>query len=171
MNTAIRQDLPVTDLMDPDLIRDPFPRFAELRHDAPISLVTSPLVRGTAYLATRYDDVMAMHVDHRFSNDMQRHAGRLLRLAPKTFRLLTSSMVFKDDPEHKRLRSLVSKAFTPRRIQEMDDMVVRTVDELVGSLRARSGPVELMETFAVRLPLTVIAEMLGVSRGSRRVSP
>jgi len=43
--------------------------------------------------------------------------GRLLKYAPRVFRLLTDSMVFKDDPEHKRLRALVSKAFTPRRVQ------------------------------------------------------
>lgn len=168
MATALERSMPITDLLDEEMRRDPFPRLAELRRTAPISLARSPLVRKHGYLAVRYDDVMAIHTDARFSSDMQAHGGAVLRFLPRIFRLLTDSMVFKDDPAHLRLRRLVSKAFTPRRVQEMEAAVTATVDDLVERLAQRRGePVDLMDTYAVPVPLTVIATMLGISDSDR----
>jgi cytochrome P450 PksS len=89
------------------------------------------------------------------------------RFMPRMFRLLADSMVFKDDPDHLRLRRLVNKAFTPKRVQQMSDDIERTVDRLVEDLAHRDGPVDLMDELAVPLPLSVIATMLGVSDRDR----
>lgn len=160
----------VTDLADPVMFTDPFPRYAELRRTAPVSTVRSKqLVRGEGYMVTRYDDVMQVHTDPRLSSDVMKHGrgGRALRHAPRMVRLLTDSMVFKDDPDHKRLRGLVSRAFTPRRVQEMASYVERVVAELVDDLAER-GTVDLVEELATPLPLRVISEMMGVGTADRQ---
>ena len=159
---------PVTDLAEEIMFSDPFPRYADLRRDSPVSTVQSKrLVRGSAYMLTRYDDVLKLHTDARFSSDILKQ-GRsgMVRFAPRMLRLLMDSMVFKDDPEHKRLRGLVNQAFTPKRVRSMTDDIERVVDELIENLE-RSGTVDLVGAFAVPLPLRVISAMLGVTDTDR----
>lgn len=166
--TATAPEL-VTDLSDRVMFTDPFPRYAALRRAAPVSTVRSKqLLRGTGRLVTTYDGVMQVHTDARLSSDLLKHrrGGRMVRFAPRVLRLLTDSMVFRDDPDHKRLRGLVSRAFTPRRVQQMTEGVERIVDELVEGLAAR-GTVDLVEELATPLPLRVIAEMMGVGPADR----
>lgn len=169
MRNAVDAALPVTDLTEPVMHFDPFPRYAHLRRTAPVSAVMAPpTVRKLGYMVTRYDDVMAVHTDSRFSTDVTKYTPAVVtRLMPRLLRLLMDSMVFKDDPDHKRLRGLVNKAFTPKRVQQMSDDIDRTVQSLVDQLAGMDGPLDLMEQFAVRLPLSVIATMLGVSDGDR----
>jgi cytochrome P450 len=86
------------------------------------------------------------------------------------FRLLTQSMVYKDDPDHARLRRLVNKAFTPRRVQELQDDIGRIVNELLDNAErkaATGAPVDLVSEVAVPLPLSVISAMLGVGAEDR----
>ena len=91
-----------------------------------------------------------------------------MRHLPNMFRLLTSSMVYKDDPDHARLRRLVNKAFTPRMVQQMTGEIERIVGELVGELGRRGGEtVDLVADFATPLPLSVISTMLGVGDDDR----
>jgi cytochrome P450 len=159
----------VTDLAEPIMFSDPFPRYAQLRREAPVSIAQSrQLVSSRAYLVSRYDDVLQVHTDPRFSSDIIKHGGggRLLKYAPRVFRLLTDSMVFKDDPEHKRLRGLVNQAFTPRRVQQMSDGIERIVDDLIEGL-AQRDTVDLIGDFAIPLPLSVISEMLGIGDADR----
>lgn len=158
------------DLSEPVMFTDPFPRYAELRRTTPVTRVRSKqLLRGDGYMATRYDDVMQVHTDPRLSSDVLQHGkgGRALRHAPRILRLLTDSMVFKDDPDHKRLRNLVNKAFTPKRVQQMAEHIDQVVAELVDGLPA-TGPVDLVERVAIPLPLRVISEMMGVSAADRQ---
>ena len=86
------------------------------------------------------------------------------------FRLLTNSMVYKDDPDHARLRRLVNKAFTPRMVQQMTGDIERIVDDLVDDLerrRSSGSTVDLVADFATPLPLSVISTMLGVGDEDR----
>jgi len=84
------------------------------------------------------------------------------------FRLLMSSMVYKDDPDHARLRRLVNKAFTPRRVQQMTGEIERIVAELLDKVEQRgSETIDLVDDVAVPLPLSVISTMLGVSDEDR----
>src|SRR5215218_1806694 len=108
--TAPANSLPITNLFDPIMFSNPFPRYAELRRTAPGSMVKHRETRTqTSYMLTRYGDVMSLHLDPRFSNDQIKgtRAEPVMRRLPRMFRLLTDSMVFKDDPDHKRLRGLV----------------------------------------------------------------
>src|SRR5690606_11370957 len=133
----------VTDLADPVMFTDPWPRYAALRRTAPVSRVRSKqLLRGgggMGYLVTRYDDVLQVHTDPRLSSDLLAHtrAGSFMRFAPRVMRLLTDSMVFKDDPDHKRLRGLVNKAFTPKRVAQMSEHIEKVVHELLDEIGRR----------------------------------
>ncbi len=122
--------------------------------------------RGTGWVVTRYDDVMKVHKDPRFSTD-PRNAGKVPLFgfggpyAPRLIKLVGASMVSVDDPAHARLRRLVSKVFTPRSIDDMTPWV----ETLVGTMldeAARRGAIDLMAEFALPLPLSVISEMLGI---------
>ncbi|MDQ2648394.1 MAG: cytochrome P450 [Actinomycetota bacterium] len=163
------KSLPFTDLTERVMFDDPFPRWAELRANAPVSFGRTRETRTIdCFLLSRYEDVQFLHSDPRFSSDPTGGEGEplMMRFLPKTFRILTDSMVFKDDPEHKRLRGLVNKAFTPKRVAQMADDVTAVVDRLVDELAAKRT-VEFVEDFAVPLPLAVIAEMLGVRPAER----
>jgi cytochrome P450 len=157
-----------TDLADAIMFTDPFPRYAELRRDAPVSSVRSKqLLPGGGFLLTRYDDVKELHTDKRFSSQMvtNRRPG-LMKIMPRTLRLLADSMAFKDDPDHLRLRGLVNRAFTPKRVQEMCDDIDRVVASRIGALR-RGEVVDLVEEYAVAIPLAVISMMMGVGRADQ----
>jgi cytochrome P450 len=162
-----RSDM-VTDLADSVMFTDPFPRYAQLREAAPVSRVQSKqLVGSESYMLTRYNDVMLLHGDPRFSSDtMGQNDSWLIRHLPRMFRLLADSMVYKDDPDHARLRRLVNKAFTPRMVHDMTNDIALMVDELVAGL-AKRDVVDLVEDFAIPLPLSVISRMLGVSESDR----
>lgn len=168
--TSATTSLVTTDLADPIMFSDPFPRYAELRRTAPVSLVRHRETRQmTSYMLSRYADVMTLHSDPRFSSDAIKHSrfgSATNRFLPRMFRLLTDSMVFKDDPEHKRLRGLVNKAFTPKTVQRMADDIQAIVDQIVDKL-ATKGEVDLVAELAVPLPLAVISDMLGVGDDDR----
>ncbi|QRO01867.1 cytochrome P450 [Archangium violaceum] len=85
---------------------------------------------------------------------------------PTILRLLVSSMVLKDPPDHRRLRNLVQKAFTPVMVENLNGRVAQITEDLLDAA-ARKPVVDLMEDFALPLPLTVIAEMLGVPQSDR----
>ena len=102
-----------------------------------------------AWALTRYEDVDMVLRDHkRFSKDDG---------SDMEYR----SMLHHDPPDHTRLRSLVSKAFTPRAVAELHPGIQRIVDELLADLEGKDR-FDLIEGFAFPLPVTVIAEMLGV---------
>jgi cytochrome P450 len=160
----------VTDLADPVMFTDPFPRYAELRRRGAVSPAYSKqLMGGAGFMLTRHEHVLLLHNDARFSSDPTTGgSGFLMRHLPKMFRLLTSSMVYKDDPDHARLRRLVNKAFTPRMVQQMTQEIERIVDALVDELGRRgSWTVDLVAEFATPLPLSVISTMLGVGDAER----
>ena len=89
-------------------------------------------------MLTRHEDVLLLHNDVRFSSDPSSGgSGFMMRHLPKMFRLLTNSMVYKDDPDHARLRRLVNKAFTPRMVQQMTGDIERIVNGLLDDLERR----------------------------------
>ncbi|HUC06352.1 MAG TPA: cytochrome P450 [Acidimicrobiales bacterium] len=158
----------VTDLADPIMFDDPYPRYAALRRTAPVSRARSKQLLGReGWMLTRHEDVMLLHGDPRFSSQPSGGDNALTRHLPRMFRLLLDSMVYKDDPDHARLRRLVNKAFTPRMVQQMNDDIERVVDELLDGLERADGPVDLVQAFCVPLPLTVISTMLGVADADR----
>jgi cytochrome P450 len=140
---------PLTD----QLLAEPYDYYAELREKTPVSRVRLP--NGLeAWQITRYQDAVAVLSDPRYSTS----AERLQRAGALDF---GPSMLTSDPPVHTRLRSLVSKAFTPRRIDGLRPRVQEIVHQLLDD--AASHPeVDLIESFAVPLPVAVICQLLGV---------
>ena len=168
-DTAAAGRLESTDLGDPVMFSDPYPRYAELRRTSPVSRAYSKqMLGGAGYMLTRHEHVLLLHNDVRFSSDPTSQGSFLMRHLPRMFRLLMSSMVYKDDPDHARLRRLVNKAFTPRRVQQMTGEIERIVTELLDRVEQRgSETIDLVNDVAVPLPLTVISTMLGVGDEDR----
>ncbi len=160
---------------DPASRGDAYAYYAELRRHTPVIKATIP-TRGTGWVVTRYEDVLKVHKDPRFSTD-PRNAKKTPMFgfggpyAPKLIKLVGASMVSVDDPAHARLRRLVSKVFTPRSVADMapwiEGMVGTLLDEASSAGRGGGMPVDLMDRFALPLPLRVISEMLGIPEAWR----
>jgi cytochrome P450 len=147
--------------------RDPLPAYRRLRESEPIR---RNRWQGT-WLLSRYDDVAAVLRDPRFTTDRTRLLPfRLMRRSsrhhPDFVSLLDRNLLMLDGEEHRRVRGLVSKAFTPRRVDSLRPRVEAVVDELLDAAAAK-GEMELVRDLAHPLPVIVIAELLGVPLADR----
>ncbi|WP_020638162.1 cytochrome P450 [Amycolatopsis balhimycina] len=116
-----------------------------------------------AWLAVRYDDVRLVVGDRRFSRAMAVEAD-VPRMGPVK---LDAGIIVKDPPDHTRLRKLVAKAFTVRRVAHLRPRIRELAEELVDAMTARGAPVDLVEHFALSLPVAVICELIGVPVADR----
>jgi cytochrome P450 len=160
---------PRVDLLDPAFKANPYPTYARLRSTAPVHRTTLPDGRGV-WLITRYEDVMAVLKDERFVKNW-RQALTPEQLAqtpqiPEVMEPLSTNMLDTDPPDHERLRALVSKAFTPRLIERMRPRVQAIADVLLDAVQDK-GEMDLIDDYAFPLPITVIAELLGVPTEDR----
>jgi cytochrome P450 len=138
------------------------PVYAQVR-DAP-GMIRIKLPYGEpAWLAVRYDDVRLVLGDRRFSRAMAIEAD-VPRMTPSK---LDSGIIVKDPPDHTRLRRLVAKAFTQRRVEQSRVRIRVLAAELVAAMVARGMPVDLVEHFALSLPVAVICELIGVPLADR----
>ncbi|MEU1986098.1 cytochrome P450 [Nocardia sp. NPDC019395] len=135
------------------------PLYAKLRREEPVSRVELPY-GGQGWLVTRYDDVKLVLGDPRFSRAVTVDREDVPRATPAPTR--PDSLLSMDPPEHSRLRKLVAKAFTSRRVQELRPRTRQIVDEKLTALERAGAPADLVQGFALPLPVTVICEMLGV---------
>lgn len=152
---------------------DPFPLYRRLRELAPVYRVKLP-DRQMAWLVTRYDDVVTVLTDERFAKDVFRVLSKeQLAASPWITKLLTPllmplarHMLNRDPPDHTRLRVLVQQAFSPRLVEGMRGRIEMLADELLDRVKRR-GRMDLIADYALPIPTTIIAEMLGVPVGDR----
>ena len=160
---------PRVDPFDPAFKANPYPTYAELRSTAPIHRITLPHGRGV-WLVTRYEDVLAIFKDERFVKDWRKvlTPEQLAQIPqiPPVMEPLSKNMLDTDPPDHERLRALVSKAFTPRLIARMRPRIQAIADSLVDAVEDQ-GEMDLIDDYAFPLPITVIAELLGVPSEDR----
>ena len=151
----------------PDHQANPYPRYSRLREEAPVYLHP----RMGVWILSRYDDVVSVLRDPRFianrsrSNGFQK-ADPFRALPPRMQEGIYKSLLMNDAPDHTRLRNLVNKAFTPRRVEALRPRVQELVDETLDRV-AGAGEMELVRDLAYPLPVTVIAELLGVPSEDR----
>jgi len=148
---------------------DPFPFLARLRAYEPVYRTTLP--DGTAvWLVTRYEDVLALFRDQRFTKHRRSaltpQQARKLSWTPPMFRPLERNMLDLDPPDHTRLRALVQKAFTPQLVEHMRERVQLLADELLDAVTVR-GEMDVIKDYALPLPVTIITEILGVPTKDR----
>ncbi len=119
-------------------------------------------MRGqTAWLVTRHADVDAALRDPRLRKNRDEVPGAEGPRAPRILTSLQRGLLTLDGPDHDRLRRLVHQAFTPRRIELIRDDVQHLADDLLDRA-LRRGTVDLIADYAVPLPVTVIARVIGV---------
>jgi pimeloyl-[acyl-carrier protein] synthase len=151
----------------PEFRANPYPGYDLLRAHMPIFFMDDRR-RGSWFLS-RYDDCVAALKDPRLGREIQKIMTReQLGLPPEVPEALrpmvemnSRFMLFRDPPDHTRLRTLVHKAFTPRMVERLRERAQAIANDLIDGMLAR-GEADLMADFALLLPLTVIAEMLGV---------
>jgi cytochrome P450 len=139
----------------PEFHADPYPFYRRLREQDPVHQTPMGF-----WVLTRYDDCVAALRDPRFGREEFQQMLAAVYGGADSDRL-PRSMLFRDPPDHTRLRGLVSKAFTPRTIEAMRDHIQEIVDRLLGRALAEGG-MDVIEDLAYPLPVTVICEMLGV---------
>ncbi len=148
----------------PPSLYEPAPEFGELRDSRPVAQVTMPDGK-TAWLVTGYAEVRQVLVDQRFSRRAAsgpNAPSTSLRIADESDQILGM-----DPPEHTRLRRLVARAFTARRVEELRPRAAKLVDELLDKVETLPRPVDLVEHFSLPLPVRVICELLGVPAADR----
>jgi cytochrome P450 len=146
----------------PEFHADPYPFYRRLREEDPVH--QSPL---GIWVLTRYDDAVMVLRDPRFGREgmaelIEARLGGSVRPAN------TRDMLFRDPPDHTRLRALVSRAFTPRVVEAMRPHIQEIVDGLLDRVEGARG-MDVMEDLAYPLPVTVICEMLGVPTADQDV--
>ncbi|UNZ21951.1 cytochrome P450 [Streptomyces sp. 891-h] len=155
-------------LFDWRFAADPYPAYAWLREHAPVRRTRLP--SGVeAWLVTRYADARQALADPRLSKNPHHHGeqsahgkGKVGIPGERSANLMTHLLNI-DPPDHTRLRRLVSKAFTPRRVAAFAPRVRELADGLIDCFAAR-GEADLIHEYAFPLPIYAICEMLGVPR-------
>ena len=155
------------DLMqDPAARLDPYPTYARLRALGPVL----PTSLG-GFVLTRHAEANTVLRDPRFSSNARHQLGyeQFVELAQQIGLgdlqdLFTRVMLFADPPDHTRLRRIVSKAFTPRAVEDMRPRIVGIVDRMLDGMAEAmaAGGSDIVEGLAFPLPVTVISDMLGV---------
>ncbi|MCJ9702977.1 MULTISPECIES: cytochrome P450 [unclassified Bradyrhizobium] len=158
--------VPLFNPLSPDFIRDPYPQYERLRTIDPVHV--TPFGQ---FVASRHADVTLVMRDKRFGKDFVERSKR--RYSEKimdepVFRSMSHWMLQADPPDHTRLRGLVVKAFTARRVEDMRPRIQEIVDQAIDAVIDR-GHMDLIEDFAFRLPVTIICEMLGIPEDHREV--
>ncbi|HTY80669.1 MAG TPA: cytochrome P450 [Candidatus Bathyarchaeia archaeon] len=151
-----------------EFLRDPFPTFRHMREADPVHW--SPRLKS--WVLTRYDDCKAVCLDKEMSSDRLRPffatlPGEEAARIGQIIRYLTHWMVFRDPPEHTRLRRLTSKVFHLQSMNAMRPAAESLVEWLFGRIRERigeAGEIDFIADFAGPLPALVIMAMLGVPR-------
>jgi cytochrome P450 len=153
-------------LASPQFKANPFPFYAQLRAEAPVYRMTlNRPANNPLWIITRYQDVASVLKDDRFVKDLKNALPP--DQMPKTswhpgfFRLMDKNMLAMDPPDHTRLRGLVHKVFTPARVEQIHVRVQQLADELLDTA-AKNKHFDLIEHYALPIPLTVICDVLGV---------
>ncbi|HUG65281.1 MAG TPA: cytochrome P450 [Gaiellaceae bacterium] len=142
--------------------------YARMRDESPVHLQPGLDGETPIWFVTRYDDVVAMLTDNgRFVLDPalaltpEEIAVREAESSFEPDERVNENLLSKDRDDHRRLRRLVTKAFTPRMVAQLRPRIQEIADELVDRVAER-GSMELVDDFAFPLPITVIAELLGI---------
>ncbi|MFG2126207.1 cytochrome P450 [Streptomyces sp. NPDC048751] len=144
--------------------QNPHGVYERLRERGPVHRVRLPPpdAHHETWLVVGHEEARAALADPRLSKD-----GSRIGVVFLDEQLIGKYLLVADPPQHTRLRALVSRAFTPRRVEELRPRIQRITDDLLDAMLPQ-GRADLVESFAYPLPLTVICELLGVPELDRR---
>jgi cytochrome P450 len=157
---------PLFNPLSPDFIRDPYPHYQRLRTTDPMHVTPFG-----AIVASRHAEASLVLRDRRFGKafvdrSVRRYGPDIM--AEPIFRSMSHRMLQQDPPDHTRLRGLVVKAFTARRVEDMRPRIREVVEQTLDAVIDR-GKMDLIADFAFRLPVTIICDMLGIPEDHREV--
>lgn len=149
-------------LLDPEVLANPYPLYHRLRTEDPVHW--DPFLH--AWVVTRYSDVV--HVLHYYSADRTPTPEQLASMGLASMnpiaQVMVRQMLFLDAPDHTRLRSLASVAFTPRRVERLRAHIQEIVDGLLDRIE-HGGRMDVVKDLAEPMPAIVTAELMGVPVG------
>ncbi|MBA9028906.1 cytochrome P450 family protein [Peribacillus huizhouensis] len=148
-------------LFTKEFTKNPYPTYAKLRETEPVYRILLPDGQY-GWMITRYEDAIEALKDLRLIKNFSKLTGENEGYDS----IFTHNMLFSDPPDHKRLRGLVQKAFTPRMIAEMRDRIQEITDDLLDEI-AKKDSMNLIDDLAFPLPIIVICEILGVPSEDR----
>jgi cytochrome P450 len=158
------------DLTSQAFKHNPLPTLTRMRQAGPVIRVRVPFF-GNVWFATTFDAVNDLLRDHRrfLQNPAaagHRWMGSLVRWLPRSLRPLTRQMLIRDEPDHRRLRSLVEQAFQRQSVEALRPRLTILADEALDRLEQQAsrspGGVDLLAHFSRPFPLAVICELLGL---------
>src|ERR1700709_2209488 len=157
---------PLFNPLSPEFIKNPYPHYQRMRTTDPVHVTSFG-----SYVTSRHAEASLVIRDKRFGKDFVERTIR--RYGPKimdepVFRSMSHWMLQQDPPDHTRLRGLVVKAFTARRVEDMRPRIQHIVDETLDRIIPQ-GKMDLIEDYAYRLPVTIICDMLGIPEEHREV--
>ena len=145
----------------PEFHADPYPFYHRLRDEDPVHQTPMGF-----WVLTRYDDVVTVLRDPRFGREGFAPLLTAVYGGNADQQSLPRSMLFRDPPDHTRLRTLVNRAFTPRVIENLRSRIQQIVEQLLDRAQD-AGAMDVIADLAYPLPVTVICDMLGVPPGDR----
>ncbi|MGC5345525.1 cytochrome P450 [Streptomyces sp. DT24] len=141
------------------------PQLKQFLTEAPVARIRMPYGEGEAWLVTRYEDVRTVTTDRRFSRNAV--LGRdFPRMTPEPI-VQDESINLMDPPASSRLRSLVAKSFTPRRVDQMRVRTQGVVDRLLQEMADGGSPADFVQRISAPLPLITICEVLDIPEDDR----
>lgn len=165
MTTTDRAVCPISfDPLSPEQLRDPYPLYARMRREDPVFYSAD----HDLWIVTRYHDVLEVLRNHTVYSSANAVQATMRPPAPEVAEVLAQgypmrpTLTESDEPVHKRLRSRVSRVFTPNRIADLEPRLRQITDGLIDRFVA-DGHADIIERFGWPLPLVAIAEILGVS--------
>ncbi|MDN3232753.1 cytochrome P450 family protein [Priestia megaterium] len=171
----ILSDKSILDVFSGESGENPFPIFAKMRTMGAVIPIPSPMGEKDrqTWMVTRMEEAMQVLKDHTqftvdgssMANNSSIWQNNADPSAPPTF-LTAKSLVSVDEPDHRRLRRLVSKAFTPKYMESLRPRVQEIADELLDQVQQR-GEMDLVKDYAYPLPINVISDMIGVPQADR----
>jgi cytochrome P450 len=158
------------DIWNAKVRANPQALYAQMRAEAPIHGALGPITGRRFWFFTRYDDCVAVLKDQRFGKEITKHlTPEQLEGQPiggEGFEAINRHLLELDPPDHTRLRALIHKAFTPRMIENLRGRIQEIADNLLDSIEGERE-FDLLESYGFPLPITVIAELLGIPASDR----
>ncbi|MBU5351904.1 cytochrome P450 [Paenibacillus barcinonensis] len=151
------------DFMNHSFIQQPFPVYEKLRAEEPVHRLLLPSGHA-AWMVTRYEDAVNILQDSRFvTGVLDNNNNEKEETLPPHQAILSRNLISVGPEDHRRLRRLIQKAFTPRMIERLRGRIVEISDQLLDKIQAgNTREFDLIEDYAFPLPIIVICEMLGV---------
>ncbi|MDO8421219.1 MAG: cytochrome P450 [Parvibaculum sp.] len=152
--------------------RDPFPTLGAMRAAGPVIPIKFSFV-GKVWVTTTHAATLGMVKDNELFVQEGRNAGKagvagMTWWMPKSIKLLANNMLLKDEPDHRRLRKLVDRAFQRRGVMDMRADIEALADKLLDEIQHEARP-DLANDYSRRLPLEVICELLGIPDQDRKI--